>query len=231
MAKTLAPARIVVVDDHPVFRQGVKALLQQCKEYLVCGEAEDAHDAMKVIGQLQPDLVTLDLSLKSANGLNVLKDIRVQFPKVKVLVISMHDEVVFAPRVLKAGAWGYLMKEVVVDGFLDAIRKVLSGEIYVSEKMSNQLLSQFASGGPRISSPIERLSDRELEILTLIGSGLRTRDIAENLHLSIKTIEAHCSNLKEKLQLKSACELLYYAMNWVQTGDSEARVSAVVEHA
>jgi DNA-binding NarL/FixJ family response regulator len=222
MAKQLTPAKIVVVDDHPVFRQGVRALLGECKEYVVCGEAEDPHSAMRVIAEKQPDLVTLDISLKTVNGLNVLKDIRAQFPKVKVVMISMHDEVVFAPRAFKAGASGYLMKDAVVDAFLGAIRKVLDGEIYVSEKLSNQLLSQFASGSPKITSPIEKLSDRELEVLTLIGSGFRTREVAEKLHLSIKTIEAHCGNLKEKLNLRSACQLLYYAMNWVQTGEPEA---------
>ncbi len=217
MAKQLSPAKIVIVDDHPVFRQGVRALLQEYPEFTVCGEADEPHSAMKVIAETQPQLVTLDLSLKSANGLNVLKDIRAQFPKIKVLMISMHDEVVYAPRALKAGASGYLMKEVVVDAFLGAIRKVLNGEIYVSDRMSNQLLSQFATGAPKVMSPIERLSDRELEVLTLLGSGLRTRNVAENLHLSIKTVEAHCSNLKEKLHLSNASELLYYAMNWVQT--------------
>jgi len=217
MAKQSPPAKIVIVDDHPVFRQGVRALLQEYPEFVVCGEADEPHSALQVIAKEQPQLVTLDLSLKSANGLNVLKDIRVQFPKIKVLMISMHDEVVYAPRALKAGASGYLMKEVVVDAFLGAIRKVLAGEIYVSDRMSNQLLSQFATGGQKVMSPIERLSDRELEVLTLLGSGLRTRNVAENLHLSIKTIEAHCSNLKEKLHLSNASELLYYAMNWVQT--------------
>ncbi len=221
MAKKSAPARIVVVDDHPVFRQGVRALLQEEADICICGEADEPHKALQVIAATKPDLVTLDLSLKQASGLNVLKDIMAQFPQTKVLIISMHDELVFAPRALKAGASGYLMKEVVVDTFMTAIRKVLSGDVYLSAKLSSQLLSRFATGGPKITSPIDSLSDRELEVLTLIGSGLRTREVAEHLHLSIKTVEAHCSNLKEKLKLKNASELLYYAMSWVQNGKGE----------
>lgn len=211
------PAKVLVVDDHPVVRQGLAQLLRQEEDLAYCGGAEDAVEALKAIEKLQPDIAIVDISLRDTSGIELIKDIRIRFPKLPVVVLSMHDESFYAERVLRAGARGYVMKEEAAEKVLVALRKVLAGEIFLSESMSARLLSKFVEGRTESRFRTERLSDRELEVFQLVGQGLGTRHIATNLHLSVKTIEAHRANIKRKLKLRSATELLQHAIQWVQT--------------
>jgi DNA-binding NarL/FixJ family response regulator len=205
--------KILLVDDHPVLRQGLAQLLNQEKDFVVCGQYEDAGKALDAIGQLKPDAAVVDISLKGSSGIELLKNIKVQHPKLLVLVLSMHDESLYAERALRAGASGYIMKQEATDQVLTALRKILNGEIYLSEKMSSKLMHQLVSGkANETGSLMERLSDRELEIFGLIGEGRGTRQIAEQLHLSVKTIESHRAHIKEKLNLKNATELVHRAI-------------------
>jgi DNA-binding NarL/FixJ family response regulator len=181
----------------------------------VVGFTEDWHVALEQVRKLQPDLIMLDVSLKDANGIEVLKNLKIHFPNIKVLMLSMHDENLYAMRALKAGAQGYIMKQEAVEKVLTAIRQVLSGEVYLSDSMSRRTMSQLLGrGGTRTGSPLEDLSDRELEIFTLIGQGCTTRQIADKLHLSIKTVETHRAHIKEKLNLKNSTELVQHAIHW-----------------
>ena len=211
------PARILVVDDHPIVREGLIKLLDLEGDLKVVGEAETAAEARKAAEQLKPDLVVLDITLREGNGLDLLKDLRLRCPKAAVLVLSMHDETVYAERVLKAGARGYLMKDQARGNVVAAIRKVLSGEVYLSPRMSQQVLSKVAAGAaPAGGTPVDALSDRELEVFRLLGEGHTTRQVAQELHRSIRTIDAHRENIKRKLNLSSAAELIKRAVLWVQ---------------
>jgi DNA-binding NarL/FixJ family response regulator len=184
-----AKRRILIVDDHPVVRQGLTLLINQEPDLEVCGHAEDAHEAMQAIGQLQPDMVVVDISLKDTNGIDLIKDIKIQHSSLPILTLSMHDESLYAERVLRAGARGYIMKEEGTEQVVTAIRRVLAGEVYVSENMTARMVSRMAMGmAPTGASPVDSLSDRELEVFRLIGEGLKTRDVADRLHLSVKTI-------------------------------------------
>jgi len=208
---------VMIVDDHPIVRQGLAELLRQEPDLRVCCEAEDAHQALQTLQQYRPDVVVVDISLKDSNGIELIKDIKIRFPRVQVLVLSMHDESLYAERVLRAGARGYVTKDEDPGAVLTAIRRVLAGEIYLSEKMSTKMISKLTGarlGSERIS--VDRLSDRELQVFEFIGQGLGTRQIAERLHLSVKTIESHRENIKRKLDLASAVELLQYAIQWTQ---------------
>jgi len=205
--------KILLVDDHPILREGLAQLIEQQKDLSVCGQFEEAGKAFEAIATLKPDLALVDISLKGSSGIELLKNIKVNYPKLLVLVLSMHDESLYAERVLRAGASGYIMKQEATDKVLEAIRKVLAGEIYLSEKMSTKLMHQLIGGRtPATGSLIERLSDRELEVFGLIGQGRGTRQIAEQLHLSVKTIESHRAHIKEKLNLKNATELVHRAI-------------------
>ncbi len=205
--------RIFIVDDHPILRQGLAQLLAQEKDLIICGQFEDAAHALDAIGKEKPDAAIVDISLKGSSGIELLKNIKAQYPGLLVLILSMHDESLYAERALRAGASGYIMKQEPPDQVLVALRKVLSGEIYLSEKMSSKLMHQLVSGRVTESgSLMERLSDRELEIFGLIGQGRGTRQIAEQLHLSVKTVESHRAHIKEKLNLKSATELVHRAI-------------------
>jgi len=205
--------KILLVDDHPILRQGLALLINQEKDLEVCGQFEDAGKALDAVNNLKPDAAIVDISLKGSSGIELLKNIKVQFPKLLVLVLSMHDESLYAERALRAGASGYIMKQEATDQVLVALRKVLNGEIYLSEKMSSKLMHQLVSGrATDAGSLMERLSDRELEIFGLIGEGRGTRQIAEQLHLSVKTIESHRAHIKEKLNLKNATELVHRAI-------------------
>jgi DNA-binding NarL/FixJ family response regulator len=211
--------KILIVDDHPIIRQGLKELIEQEADFLVCGQAENAIQAIKAVREVRPDVAIVDLSLnKDFSGLELIKDIKIQFPKIIVLVLSMHDETIFAERVLRAGAMGYVMKEEATEKVLVALRKVLNGDIYLSERVSGKILSKMVNSrsSAMMQSPVERLSDRELEIFELIGQGIGSRLISEKLHISVKTVEAHRLHIREKLKLKSAPELLQYAIKWVQ---------------
>lgn len=210
-------AKIFLVDDHPIVRQGLAELIEQEPDLSVCGEAESAPEALEAIATVKPDIAIVDISLPDASGLELIKEIKAGYADVLVLVLSMHDETLYAERVLRAGAKGYIMKEEATETVMLAIRKVLNGHIYLSERMAGRLLSRFADGTPETDgAPINRLSDRELEVFELIGRGLSTRRIAEKLHLSIKTIESHREHIKEKLKLGSSRELMRYAMQWLQ---------------
>jgi DNA-binding NarL/FixJ family response regulator len=210
--------RVVIVDDHPLLRKGVGQLIDQEKDLVVVGEAEDANKAMTAIENTNPDVALIDITLAGASGIELLKNVKARFPKLKMLVLSMHDESVYAHRALRAGASGYIMKQEGTDRVLTALRKVSKGEVYLSERLGNRMLHTLVNGRASLtSSPVEVLSDRELEVFNFIGQGHGTRPIAEKLHLSIKTIESHRAHIKEKLNLHSASELVHHAIQWVQS--------------
>lgn len=207
--------KIYIIDDHPIMVQGLKELINNQKDLRIIGSTDDWHVALDQIKKIQPDIVILDVTLKDANGIEVLKNLKIHFPTLRVLMLSMHDENLYAMRSLKAGAQGYIMKAEAVDKVLTAIRQVLNGEVYLSEAMSKRTMFQLLGrGGTRSGSPLEDLSDRELEVFTLIGQGCTTRQIAEKLHLSIKTVETHRAHIKEKLNLKNSTELVQHAIHW-----------------
>lgn len=210
-------ARVLVVDDHPIVRQGIIQIISQEPDFTVCGEAESASAALQAIAALKPDVVLADLSLKESSGLELVKDVRVRWPDLPVLMLSMHDESIYAERVLRAGARGYLTKVEATERVIEALRMVLRGEIYLSSQMASRLVGMYVKGRPESTgSTVERLSDRELEVFNLIGQGLKTSQIAERLHLSVKTIESHRSNIKRKLNLDNATQLLQHAIQWTQ---------------
>lgn len=211
-AETKAGCRILIVDDHPIMREGLAQLVASEKDLTICGEFEDAASAFSALPTLKPDLALVDISLKASSGIELLKNIKSAHPRIQVLVLSMHDEALYAERVLRAGASGYIMKQEAPERVLVAIRKVMAGEIYLSEKMSSKLMHQLIGGRTASGSLIDRLSDRELEVFGLIGQGHGTRQIAEELHLSIKTVESHRAHIKEKLNLKNATELVHRAI-------------------
>ncbi len=207
-----AKRRIFVVDDHPIVRRGLVQLISHEADLEICGEAEDAQTALRAIKEAKPDMVLLDVSLKESDGLELAKELRVHVPDLPILMLSMHDETLYTERALRAGARGYLMKEEAPQTLLLAVRKVLSGGVYVSEKMSANLLQGMARGKRAgVELPMDRLTDRELEIFHLIGGGITVKQIAEKLFLSVKTIESHREHIKEKLNIKTSAELLRFA--------------------
>ncbi|MFA6134127.1 MAG: response regulator transcription factor [Phycisphaerae bacterium] len=210
--------RIFLVDDHPIVRQGVALLVNQEPDMIVCGDADCAPDAIRGIEATQPDLAVVDLSLKDSSGLELIKDLKIRCPRLLVMVLSMHEESFYAERVLRAGARGYITKEEGTEKVIEGIRKLLKGEVYLSEKMASKMIYKLVDGrsGSQANPSVECLTDRELEIFELIGRGLGTRDIAERLHLSVKTIESHREHIKEKLKLDNATELLKHAIQWRQ---------------
>jgi DNA-binding NarL/FixJ family response regulator len=206
---------VLVVDDHPLMRQGLSMLINQQQDMQVCGEAEEAQAVMRALAQQKPDIMILDISLNGPDGLELLKSIRAADPDLPVLVLSMHDEAIYAERALRARANGYIMKQEATDKVLVALRRILNGDVYLSDRMSNKMLQQFIGGAPAtIQSRISLLSDRELEVFRLIGDGRATREIAEELHLSVKTVETYQAHIKEKLDLRSGRELIQYAIQW-----------------
>jgi len=210
--------RVFLVDDHPLVREWLAQLIQRENDMIVCGEAEDLQDAVKGIDANQPDIVIADISLKSTHGLELVKDIQSRHPNLPVLVLSMHDESLYAERVLRAGAMGYITKQEATKKILPAIRQVLGGQIYLSEKMSARMVQKLVVGrNQEQSSPMERLTDRELEVFQLIGRGQGTRKIAEELHLGIKTVESYRARIKEKLKLEDGTQLLQQAIQWVHS--------------
>lgn len=214
-----AKRTVLVIDDHPLLRQGIAMLINQQSDMQVCGEAEEAHAAMECIEQKKPDIVVLDISLKGPDGLDLLKNIRSTDPDLPVLILSMHDEAIYAERALRARANGYIMKQEATEKVLVAIRRILGGEIYLSENMSRKMLHQYIDGAPPgLQSRIATLSDRELEVFSRIGDGRATREIAEELHLSIKTVETYQAHIKEKLGLRTGRELIQHAIQWKING-------------
>lgn len=210
--------RVFVVDDHPVVRRGLVQLIEQDSDLHVCGEGESAEDTLEAIPRLKPHLCTVDISLQGTSGIELLKRLRLDHPEVPVLVISMHDESLYAERALRAGARGYIMKDEAITTLQTAIRRVAAGGIFLSERMTERLLEKATGKKPLPTGPsgIESLSDRELEVFELIGRGHRTSDIARRLELSVKTIETYRAKIKDKLHLRSGPELVQHAVSWVQ---------------
>jgi DNA-binding NarL/FixJ family response regulator len=207
--------RVLLVDDHPIVRQGLALLIDREADLSVCGEAEGAHSAFHAIETLRPDIVVLDISLSGPDGLDVLKEIRMKSGSLPVLILSMHDETIYAERAMRAGANGYIMKQEATEKVLVAIRRILQGEVYLSDRLTSTMLQQFVRGSsPVKSSPLLALTDRELEVFRLIGEGHGTRQIADELHLSVKTIESYQAHIKEKLALRNARELVQHAIEW-----------------
>jgi DNA-binding NarL/FixJ family response regulator len=217
MKEPVEKKRLMIVDDHPIVRQGITRLINYEEELFVCGEAGNAKEALELVEKEKPDLVIVDISLKGRSGLELIKDLRMRYQELPVLVVSMHDESLYAERVLRAGAKGYIMKQEPPEKVLDAIRQVLSGKIFVSEKMREKMLQRYVLGSSQKNiSAVDRLSDRELEVFRLIGKGMGTRLIAKELDLSIKTVETYREHIKEKLNLENSSKLLQYAIDWVQ---------------
>ena len=209
--------RILIVDDHPVFRHGLVQLINQESDLLVCGEAEDYQSALKAAQDLKPDMIIVDITLKNMSGIDLIKEIHKTRRDLAMLVISMHDESLYAERVLRAGARGYVMKQEASESVVRAIREVRQGSIYASKKMTDQIFSRFIEGNKKpAESPLHSLTDRELEVFQLIGEGLGISEIGTRLHLSVKTIGTYRERIKDKLNLKTSTELLRYAINWVE---------------
>ena len=207
--------RVLLVEDHPIVRQGLALLIDREADLLVCGEAEGAHSAFHAITTLRPDIVLLDISLSGPDGLDVLKEIRMKSGSLPVLMLSMHDETIYAERAMRAGANGYIMKQEATEKVLVAIRRILQGGVYLSDRLTNTMLQQFVHGTSAAkTSPLVILTDRELEVFRLIGEGHGTRQIADELHLSVKTIESYQAHIKEKLSLRNARELVQHAIEW-----------------
>jgi DNA-binding NarL/FixJ family response regulator len=217
-AKKTLKKQVYLVDDHPIVRQGLIKLIEQEEGLEVCGESGTVMEALEDLKQLGPDVILVDISLEDSNGLELIKmvdDLGLQIP---MLVLSMHDESLYAEHALRAGASGYVMKQAASSTLIQAIQKVLDGEIYVSKEMSSQMLKMaFRSNGEETRTGAELLSLRELEVFELIGRGNSTREIAEQLHLSVKTIETYRAHIKDKLQLRSGTELMQRAIHWVET--------------
>lgn len=211
-------AKIFIVDDHPILRQGLALLISQEKDMIFVGEAADATEAMLGIEKVLPDLILMDISLEGTSGIELTKNILAKHPHMRILIISMYDESVYVDRALQAGAKGYLMKREVTDHITSAIRKILGGEIYVSDRWKEKLAQQYAirkHGGVEAEDfSSQKLSDRQLEVLQLIGQGYSTKKIAETLHISVKTVESHYATIKVKLDLENSNELIQYAVKW-----------------
>jgi DNA-binding NarL/FixJ family response regulator len=209
--------RIMIVDDHPILRKGLAMVINQEPDLVVAGEAEDAQTAMKMIDGINPDLVMVDLSLPGIDGIELIKTMKLKFRDLPSLVVSMHDESIYAERALRAGARGYIMKQEAVDKVLVAIRKVLKGEIFVSDKITTKILETLIlSDEKKVNSPVDLLSNRELTVFRLIGQGFKTSQIASDLHLSVKTVESYRSHIKDKLKLDTGTDLMKYAIQWIQ---------------
>ena len=220
-AKTKTPKRLLIIDDHPMMRNGLAQLIDNEGDLKVTAQADNARQATNLVEKQKFDLALCDISLPDKNGLELIKDLRALNPELPILVVSMHDEMIYAERVLRAGGRGYIMKQEGGEKFIRAIRQVLAGQIYVSENMSARILENFSGGTNKSEgSPVGKLSDREFEVFQLIGHGKGTREIAEKLHLSVKTVEVHRANIKTKLEIQTATDLVRCAVRWI---DSEGK--------
>ena len=215
VATTQKRGRILLVDDHPLVRERLAEVINREADLIVSGEAEDRQEALDAILAKPPDLAIIDLTLKNSDGLELIKDIRARWPKMRMLVVSMHDESLYAERVIRAGAMGYITKQEATRKILLAIRRVLSDNIYLNEKIANRILTRLASHADTITgTPAELLGDREFQVFELTGQGLNTHDIAGRLNISVKTVETYRARIKEKLKIKDASELLQFAITW-----------------
>lgn len=210
-----ATTRVLIVDDHPIVRAGYSLLINRQPDLSICGEAESAGEALRLAREENPDLAIIDLTLKSGNGLELCKQLAHMNSDLKMLVISAHDEQLYADRALRCGARGFINKEEATTSLINAIRTVLGGKVWLSPQMTDRLLARVGNGGSPTASPIESLSDRELEVFELIGQGQTTHQIAARLHLSPKTVESYRENLKKKLNLRNSTELTQHAVQWV----------------
>ncbi|MBN2040387.1 MAG: response regulator transcription factor [Spirochaetes bacterium] len=208
--------KIIIVEDHPIVRQGLKTIIEEENDLEICGETGNANEAIRIISKLNPDLVLVDISLEgNANGLDLVKSMHKRYPAINALVMSMHDDKIYAERAIMAGAKGYIMKSEVSDDIINAIRSVLNNELYLKASTSLNIVSKvFQNSSERSKSSIDRLTDREFEILTLLGKGLGTRKIAHELNISVNTVETHRRHIRKKLDLKDSDELVSYAIQW-----------------
>lgn len=209
--------QVLIVDDHPLVRKGLTVSFEDTLGFEVCGRAATAEDALDHLDRCEPDLLVLDLSLPGMSGLELMKQLRDPYPDLRTLVVSRHDENLYAERVLRAGGQGYVMKLEASEVIIEAARTILDGGVYLSDPINNRLLKNLAEGetDPISESPVESLSDRELEVFELTGQGLTTRDMADRLHVSVKTIESYRARIKEKMDLDNASELMRHAVQWV----------------
>jgi DNA-binding NarL/FixJ family response regulator len=223
-AETAGVRRVLIVDDHPVVREGLRYLFENADDLVVCGEAETAMDVRAAVDRLHPDVLICDISLRQVDGIELVRSLRAHYPWLPILVLSALDETIYSARMLALGVSGYIMKQASIEQVLISVRRVLDGNIYVSEAMSNSLLAGYAGSAAHTSvDPLERLTNRELQILRLIGKGASTRETAQQLHLSIKTVESHRQRIKRKLHLTSGVQLLRYAlMSHAQTHANSA---------
>jgi len=206
---------ILLVDDHPMVRERLAEVINREADLVVSGQAEDRHEAIEAILSKPPDLVIVDLTLKNSDGLELIKDIRTRWPEMRMLVVSMHDESLYAERVIRAGAMGYITKQEATRKILHAIRRVLAGSIYLNEKIANRIISRLTTRGDSVTAnPAEMLADREFQVFELTGRGLNTVDIASRLHIAVKTVETYRARIKEKLKLTDASKLLQLAITW-----------------
>lgn len=216
VASTSQKARVFIVDDHPFMRRGLAQVIADQMEMEVCGEAASKTEALSLIEEAQPDLVVVDISLEDGNGIELIKDVKARYPEMRMLVSSMHEEGLFAERAVRAGAMGYINKGEPVEQFVEALKRVLAGKIYLSSRMTDRLLNMSVSHNESpVESPYEKLSDRELEVFEMIGNGLGTKQIAAKLQLSRKTVETYREHIKSKLNLANGTELTRHAVQWV----------------
>ena len=213
--------RILIVDDHPMMRDGLRQLLATEPDLEVCGEAEDAQAALELAESLKPDIAIVDITLRSSNGLELIKDLHIRSPQTAVFVLSMHDESLYAERVLRAGGRGYIMKQEGGKKIIEGVRRILSGGAYVSENISARILDSISGRGQN-KSVVAALTDREFEVFQLIGQGVGTVEMAEKLHVSVKTIEVHRVNIKNKLGVPTAPELIRFAVRWLESGETHS---------
>lgn len=213
----MAPARILVVDDHPIVRLGIRQMISAEPRLSICGEAESVNAALQLVKSSKPDLAIVDLSLQDGHGLELIRAMHEVAPNLLVLVLSMHDETLFAERALRAGARGYIMKQEAIEGLVHAIERILAGRVYVSERMSQSILERISHKASAPAGHLGNLTDRELEVFEMIGRGLSTATIADRLKVSVKTIETYRSNIKTKLDLKDGADLIRYATTWMET--------------
>ncbi|MGQ0834760.1 MAG: response regulator [Gammaproteobacteria bacterium] len=215
--RTAVPRRVLIVDDHPIVRHGLRRMIELEPDLAVCGEAQTEKEAREAIRELAPDVVIVDISLGQGDGLELVRDVHAQLPELPMLVLSMHDELIYAERLLAAGASGYIMKQAASDQLITALRQVLDGARYLSESLASALQLARETGTSSLAAvgdPVHRLSNRELQVLSFIGRGLSSREAADALGLSIKTVESHRQSLKRKLNLATNAQLLQFAINW-----------------